>query len=51
MLLAKVVQFGFMSLFITAFFYTYTGALGVEEQVLVDIMSFVAAIAAGQYLS
>jgi hypothetical protein len=37
--------------FIVAFFYTYTGAFGVHSIVVVDILTFVAAIASGQWLS
>lgn len=48
---AKFVQIVFMSLFITSFFYTYTGALGSGENLLVDIGSFMAAVVVGQYIS
>lgn len=37
--------------FIVAFFYTYTGAFGVQSIVAVDILSFLVAIAGGQWLS
>lgn len=47
----KLIEFMFMSLFITAFFYTYTGALGVSEVLVVDIASFVIAVVVGQYIS
>lgn len=48
---SKLVEFVFMSLFITAFFYTYTGALGVEENLTIDIASFIIAIIIGRYIS
>ena len=51
LLFAKLVQFTFMSLFITTFFYTYTGALGVEENLYADIGSFIFAVAVGQHIS
>jgi len=37
--------------FITAFFYTYTGALGVDSVVAIDICSFVVAVIGGQWIS
>ena len=42
-----LVQLIFMICFITAFFYTYTGALGFEN-VIVDILSFITAVILGQ---
>jgi hypothetical protein len=48
---AKLVEVIAASVFIVTFFYTYTGALGVESNVAVDILSFLAAIAGGQWLS
>jgi len=48
---AKLVQIVFMSLFIISFFYTYTGALGVHEILIVDIISFMLAIVFGQLIS
>jgi hypothetical protein len=48
---AKLVEVLAASAFIVGFFYGYTGALGVESNVAVDILSFVVAIAAGQWLS
>jgi hypothetical protein len=50
LLFAKLVQIITGMVFIEAFFYTYTGALGVEN-VWVDILSFVAAMALGYALS
>lgn len=48
---AKLVEVVAASGFIVGFFYTYTGALGVHSVVAVDILSYVAAIAGGQWLS
>jgi hypothetical protein len=48
---AKLVEVVAASGFIVEFFYTYTGALGVHSVVAVDILSYVAAIAGGQWLS
>ena len=48
---AKLVEVVAASGFIVAFFYTYTGALGVDSVVAVDILSYVTAIAGGQWLS
>lgn len=50
LLFAKLVQELTGMLFILAFFYTYTGALGVEN-VVVDILSFVSAMALGYWVS
>lgn len=50
-LFGKLLEFVSMSLFITAFFYTYTGAFGVEESLLVDIFSFILAAEIGQFIS
>lgn len=50
LLFAKLVQQLAGMLFILAFFYTYTGALGVEN-VFVDILTFVIAMALGYWLS
>lgn len=48
---AKVVEVAVGCGFIVAFFYTYTGALGVHSVVAVDIVSFFAAVALGQWTS
>ena len=48
---AKLVEVVTASVFIVAFFYTYTGAFGVDSNVAVDILLFLAAIAGGQWLS
>ena len=48
---AKLVEIITACGFIVAFFYPYTGALGVDSSVVVDILTFVAAIAGGQWLS
>ncbi|HEU4512905.1 MAG TPA: DUF6512 family protein [Nocardioidaceae bacterium] len=48
---AKLVEVVTASGFVVAFFYTYTGAFGVHSIVAVDILSFVAAVAGGQWLS
>lgn len=48
---AKLVEVVAASGFIVAFFYTYTGALGLDSVVAVDILSYVTAIAGGQWLS
>jgi hypothetical protein len=48
---AKLVEVTAASGFIVAFFYTYTGAFGVDSIVAVDILSFIVAIAGGQWLS
>jgi hypothetical protein len=48
---AKLVEVVAASVFIVTFFYTYTGALGVGSHVAVDILSFLVAIAGGQWLS
>ena len=50
LLFAKLVQIAAGMVFIEAFFYTYTGALGIDS-VWVDILSFVVAMAAGYALS
>lgn len=50
LLFAKLVQELVGMLFILAFFYTYTGALGIES-VLVDILTFVVAMAIGYWVS
>jgi hypothetical protein len=50
LLFAKLVQIVAGMVFIEAFFYTYTGALGIES-VWVDIFSFVVAMASGYALS
>ncbi len=50
LLFAKLVQQVAGLLFILAFFYTYTGALGIEN-VILDILSFVVAMALGYWLS
>ena len=48
---AKLVEAVAASVFIVLFFYAYTGALGVHSNVAVDILSFLVAIAGGQWLS
>lgn len=48
---AKLAEVVTASAFIVAFFYTYTGALGVHSIVVVDILTFVGAVAGGQLLS
>jgi hypothetical protein len=48
---AKLVEVVAASAFIVALFYTYTGALGLGSVVTVDILSYVTAIAGGQWLS
>ncbi len=48
---AKLTEVVAASAFIVAFFYTYTGAFGVHSIVVVDILSFLAAVAGGQWLS
>ena len=50
LLFAKLVQQAAGMLFILAFFYTYTGAFGIEN-VLLDILSFVLAMVLGYWLS
>lgn len=51
LLVAKAIELLFGVLFITTFFYTYTGALGIEEMLAVDILSFIVAVVIGKYLS
>lgn len=48
---AKLVEILAASTFIVVFFYTYTGALGIDSLVAVDIASFVIAVLGGQWLS
>lgn len=48
---AKLAEVVTASGFVVAFFYTYTGALGVDSIVVIDILSFLAAVAGGQWLS
>lgn len=48
---AKLVEILAASTFVVAFFYTYTGALGIDSVVAVDISSFVIAVLGGQWLS
>lgn len=48
---AKLVEFTMMSVFITAFFYTYTGSLGIKEILIIDITSFIVAVILGQFIS
>jgi hypothetical protein len=48
---AKLAEIVAASGFIVAFFYTYTGAFGVHSIVAVDILSFLVAVAGGQWLS
>lgn len=48
---AKFVEVLVSASFIVAFFYTYTGALGVNSVVPVDVLSFFVAVVGGQWLS
>ena len=48
---AKLVEVVVASAFIVAFFYTYTGALGIDSVVAVDVLSFLVAVAGGQWMS
>jgi hypothetical protein len=48
---AKLAEVITASGIVVAFFYTYTGAFGVHSIVAIDILSFLAAIAGGQWLS
>jgi hypothetical protein len=48
---AKLVEVLAAGTFIVAFFYTYTGAFGVSSVVAVDVLSFVVAVAGGQWPS
>jgi O-antigen ligase len=48
---AKCVEVTTACAFVVAFFYTYTGVLGVHSIVVVDILTFVGAIIGGQLLS
>jgi hypothetical protein len=48
---AKLVELVTASVFIVAFFYTYTSALGIDSNVAVDILSYLVAIAGGRWLS
>lgn len=48
---AKFVEVVVACTFIVAFFYTYTGAFGVESFVPVDVLSFIVAVAGGQWVS
>jgi len=48
---SKLVEIVSSNLFIIAFFYAYTGALGVGSMVAVDIGSFVVAVVLGQWIS
>lgn len=48
---AKLVEIAVACSFIVAFFYSYTGALGVDSVPAVDIASFVVAVAVGQWTS
>lgn len=48
---AKAMELIFGVLFIITFFYLYTGALGVEENLTVDIISFIIAVIVGKYIS
>ncbi len=47
---AALIQLVFMISFITAFFYTYTGAFGFEN-VIIDVLSFMAAVILGQTIT
>ena len=48
---AKCVEVTTVCTFIVAFFYTYTGAFGVDSILVVDILTFAGAVAGGQLLS
>lgn len=48
---AKLAEVTTASGFVVVFFYTYTGALGVHSVLAVDVLSFLVAIAGGQWLS
>ncbi len=48
---AKLAEIAVACSFIVAFFYTYTGALGVRSIIAVDIASFLVAVALGQWTS
>lgn len=48
---AKLGEYLVTTLFIISFFYTYTGALGIKEVLIVDIASFVFAVIFGKALS
>jgi Family of unknown function (DUF6512) len=48
---AKLIEIVAASTFIVVVFYTYTGALGIDSVVAVDISSFVIAVLGGQWLS
>lgn len=48
---AKLVEVAVACGFIVVFFYTYTGALGVDSITALDIGSFFVAVAIGQWLS
>lgn len=50
-LLAKALELLFGIVFIIAFFYTYTGALGIQEILIIDILSFFVAVILGKYIS
>ncbi len=50
LVIAKTVESLIAMLFIITFFYTYTGALGIEN-VWIDIASFGLAVVIGQYIS
>lgn len=48
---AKLGEYLVTTLFIISFFYTYTGALGIQEVLIVDIASFVVAVIMGKAIS
>lgn len=48
---AKAVEVASLCAFIVAFYYTYTGAFGVRSIVVIDVLTFVGAIAGGQVVS
>jgi hypothetical protein len=50
LLLAKVLESLFGMIFIITFFYTYTGAFGIEN-VFIDIGSFIVAVILGKIIS
>lgn len=50
-IVAKAAELAFGVFFIIAFFYTYTSALGIEEILIVDILSFYVAVLVGKYIS
>jgi hypothetical protein len=48
---AKLIEVLTVCMSIVVFFYAYTGVLGIHSIVVVDILTFVAAVTGGQWLS